>query len=423
MKIVIVNYRYFISGGPERYMFNIMDILQQNGHEVIPFSVKHDLNTWSEYSEYFCDPIGTGAEIYGHEYKRDLKTVCQVTMRMIYSFEAKRKFKKLLSVVKPDLVYVLQFQNKLSCSVIDVAYEMGIPIVQRISDFGHICIDNIFYHYQTQTVCERCLTGSKWNAIRWKCANNSYINSLIKAIALKVQDLRKIKRKIDAFIIPASFTVTKFVEFGVPKKNIYNIPTFFNLAKELPANVSYEDFFLYVGRVDPDKGLMTLVNAFINTPYRLVIVGFSMDGYDEVIKEYLKDKKHNITFTGKLDFKQMIPYLQSCLCTICPSEWYDNFPNSVLESYAFEKPVLASRIGSLRDLIVNNETGLHFEAGDSRDILEKVEYIYNNPTEAQRMGKNSYTKLIKEYSSQLHYNRLIDVFHETVKRKASKATT
>ena len=40
MKIILVNYRYFISGGPERYYFNIKEILEKNGHEVIPFSVK-----------------------------------------------------------------------------------------------------------------------------------------------------------------------------------------------------------------------------------------------------------------------------------------------------------------------------------------------------------------------------------------------
>jgi len=414
MKIILVNYRYFISGGPERYMFNVMELLKNNGHEVIPFSVAHNSNVDSAYKDYFCSAIGTGEDIYGHEYKNNIKTIVKVCFRMLYSFEAKKKLKKLIKDVQPDIVYVLQFQNKLSCSVIDAAYESNIPVVQRISDFAHICIDNIFYHYQTQKVCELCLNGSKINAIRKKCANDSYINSILKVLALKVQDIRRTTKKINSFIIPSLFTTSKFIEFGIPENKIHYIPTFFNNPNNSLSGISYGDYFIYVGRVDPDKGLFTLIKAFVNTPYKLIIIGFSMEGYDLILKDYLKDKKHNIVFTGKLDFSEIIPYLQSCLCMICPSEWYDNFPNSVLESYAYEKAVLASNIGSLKDMVVENETGLHFETGNPQSLINCVEYIYNHKEEAVRMGKNSYKKLLSEYSSQLHYSRLIHAFEETI---------
>jgi len=414
MKIVLVHYRYFVSGGPERYMFNITDILKSHGHEVIPFSVKHNKNHQNDYEDYFLEPIGTGDEVYGHEYKKDFKTVSKVLSRMIYSFEAKRKFKELLAKQRPDLVYVLQYQNKISCSVIDAAYDMKIPIVQRISDFGHICIDNIFYHYQTKTVCEACLKGSKFNAIKKKCANNSLVNSMIKVLALKIQDIRKTRDKISSYIIPAKFTVEKFEEFGVSADKIYNIPTFFNPKNELGKVIQYNDYFVYVGRVDPDKGLFTLVNAFKDTNKKLVIIGSSIEGYDQYLKDYLGDEHPNIVFTGNLEFDAIRPYLEHCICTICPSEWYDNFPNAVLESYAYDKAVIASYIGSLKDLVTHKDTGLHFEAANVESLKEAVDYMYNNREEAARMGKNSYQKLITEYSSELHYSRLMNVFTKTI---------
>lgn len=417
MKIVLVNYRYFVSGGPERYMFNITDLLTKNGHEVIPFSVKHNKNTPTPYEEYFLDPIGTGDEIYGHEYKKDFATVAKVTSRMIYSFEAKRKMTRLLKEVKPDLVYVLQFQNKISCSVIDAAYDLKIPVIQRISDFAHICVDNIFYDYQKQRICEKCLHGSKWNAVANKCSSNSYPNSILKALALKVQDFRRTRDKITSFIIPANFTVSKFVDFGVPAEKITHIPTFFNMKKDAAQNVTYDDYLLYVGRVDPDKGLLTLVKAFENTPYKLTIVGSSTDGYDDFLKDYLKDKKHNITFTGKLDFPAISKYLESCLCTLCPSEWYDNLPNAVLESYAFKKAVIASDLGSLKDLIVSNETGIHFTPGSVEALRKAIQYMVDNRDKAIRMGETAYDRLVTDYSSQLHYNRLIEAFEQVVGKK------
>ncbi len=418
MKIVLVNYRYFISGGPERYMFNIMEILENNGHEIIPFSVKHNKNVYSKYEKYFLDPIGTGDEIYGHEYKNNISTIIKAISRVIYSFEAKQKMKRLLLQEKPDLVYVLQFQNKISCSVIDAAYELKVPVVQRISDFGHICIDNIFYHYQSKVICESCLHGSKWNAIIKKCSNNSYLNSIVKTIALKVHDYRKIREKITSFIIPAHFTVSKFVEFGVPIEKINLIPTFFDLKNNKSQQVEYQDYFLYVGRVDPDKGLLTLVKAFINTPYKLIIVGSSIEGYDDYLKEYLKDKNHNITFTGQLKFSDISEYLKTCLCTLCPSEWYDNLPNAVLESYAYKKAVIASDLGSLKDLIIEGETGVHFIPGDVSSLKSRIEFIASNPEIAVEMGNRSYSILQTGYSSQFHYQMLMEVFERVIADKS-----
>jgi glycosyltransferase involved in cell wall biosynthesis len=420
MKIAIVHYRYFISGGPERYLFNIMDTLKKNGHQVIPFSVKHNDNFPSEYENYFLDPIGTGSEIYGYEYKKNFKTIFQAISRVIYSFKAKRQFEKLLEDTKPDLVYILQFQNKISCSVIDAAYKKKIPIVQRISDFGHICIDNILYRYDKKTVCEACLTGSKLNAIKYKCANDSYINSAIKVLALKVHDYLKIREKISSFIFPSNFTAFKFQEFGIPKEKINHIPTFFNELNNNENLIYYNDYFLYVGRVDPDKGLLALVKAFVNTPYKLTIIGFSIEGYDDFLKKYLKDKNHNITFTGKLEFSEISKYLETCLCTVCPSEWYDNMPNAVLESFAFKKAVIASKIGSLQDLITNKKTGLHFETGNVEDLRQRISYMFSNKEEAKQMGENAYNELISKYSVTNHYKQLMNVFNSAIDIKRKK---
>lgn len=153
-----------------------------------------------------------------------------------------------------------------------------------------------------------------------------------------------------------------------------------------------------------------MVKAFEGTDYKLVIIGSSSDSYDDFIKQYLADRKNNITFLGKLDFPEIKKYLQSCLCTICPSECYDNMPNTVLESYGYRKTVIASRLGALIDLVPENETGLNFTAGDHLDLRSKMEYLFANKDEAIRMGEKAKDKLLVEYSENLHYERLIHLF-------------
>ena len=145
---------------------------------------------------------------------------------------------------------------------------------------------------------------------------------------------------------------------------------------------------------------------------RLVIIGSSADDYDAKMKEYLVGKIHNIEFLGQMSFDQIKPYLEKCLCTICSSEWYENFPNSALESFAFYKSIIASDIGSLRELVTNEETGLLFEVGNANSLRDALIKMYNNPDLARAWGLNGYNKLVDKFSSQLHYHKLLNVFRE-----------
>ena len=120
MKILLVNYRYFISGGPERYYFNIKEILERHGHEVIPFSVKSSRNLSNGYEGYFLDIVDD--EVYFAQAKKKTpRMILKSFTRMFYSFEAKRKMRQLIRDTHPDLVYVMQMHNKISPSIVDAA--------------------------------------------------------------------------------------------------------------------------------------------------------------------------------------------------------------------------------------------------------------------------------------------------------------
>ena len=406
MKIVLVNYRYFISGGPERYYFNIKEILERNGHEVIPFSIKSSRNLPHDYDQYFLDIVDD--EVYFAQAKKSLKVVLKSFSRMFYSFEAKRKFESLLKAVQPDLVYIMQYHNKISPSIIDAARNLHIPVIHRISDFQYMCPNALFYN-DAKGVCEDCLKGKRWSCVKYKCVLNSTIYSGIKMVAKWLHDAMKVTKKIDAFVVPSSFTLKKLNEYGIPMNKLYHIPTFFNLKDTNPA-VKYEPFVLFVGRIEKQKGLMTLVKTFEGTDYNLKIIGFSNDGYEDELKAYLNGKQHHIEFLGKKTFEEIVPYLKSCLCTVVPSEWYDNFPNVILESFAYKKAVIATDFGSLPELVKDNVTGLTFNYADITDFREKVGYMFSHPDAARKMGEAGFKDIATIYSSQQHYEQLMELF-------------
>ena len=411
MKIALVNYRYFISGGPERYYFNIKEILEKQGHEIIPFSIKSSRNLPNDYEKYFLDIVDD--EVYFAQAKKSLKVVFKSFTRMFYSFEAKRKFKQLLKDTRPDLVYIMQYHNKISPSIIDAAQSLNIPIIHRISDFQYMCPNALFYN-DMKGVCEDCLKGKPLSCVKYKCVLNSTVYSAIKAAAKGLHDSMEVHKKINAFVVPSSFTLGKLNEYGIPNEKLNHIPTFFNLKEENPI-VEYKPFVLFVGRIEKQKGLMTLVKAFEGTDYNLKIIGFSNDGYENELKNHLQGKKHNIEFLGKMSFEKIVPYLKSCLCTVVPSEWYDNFPNVILESFAYKKAVVATDFGSLPELVHNHQTGLTFNYADEEDLRDKISYLFEHQDEARTMGEEGFRNILSHYSPNEHYKQLIRLFETILK--------
>lgn len=426
MRILLVNYRYFISGGPERYYFNIKEILERNGHEVIPFSVKSSRNVPNDYEKYFLDIVDD--EVYFAQAKKKTpKMILKSFTRMFYSFEAKKKMKQLISDTKPDLVYIMQMHNKISPSIVYAAKEMKVPVIHRISDFQYMCPNALFYNDRIG-VCEDCLKGKRMSCVKYKCVLNSPVYSGIKMMAKWMHDTMKVHKRIDAFVVPSEFTLGKLHEYGIPMEKLNHIPTFFNL-KEVNPEVEYKPFVLFVGRIEKQKGLMTLVKAFETIPYELKIIGFSNDGFEDELKQYLGrpingdlnveettayGKNGNIHFLGRKKFEDIVPYLKSCMCTVVPSEWYDNFPNVVLESYAYKKAVIATDFGSLQYMVDEGNTGMKFRYADLDDLRRCVSYMIEHPEEAMTMGEKAYHLIETKYSPESHYNKLIELMNKVI---------
>lgn len=335
---------------------------------------------------------------------------------MIYSYEAKNCFKKLLRDVKPDLVYILYFQAKISCSIVQAAHEMNVPIVQRISDYSLLCPCSIFFNQKDCHICELCVQKTKWYSVKNKCVYNSPLYSFIKALAIDVQNFVGVRKKIAKFIFPSSYTMSKFEDNGFEKSKLVHIPTLFNdntLRTDLPRE--YKPFALFIGRTDPDKGLMTLLDAFIDTGFNLKIIGFSsVDGYYEKLKKHVEGKRHNIEFLGKMEFEQMQEYLSKCLFTVVPSEWYDNLPNTILESYAMHKCVVATNVGSLTENVVDCETGMLFKYKDVKDLREKITFLFEHPETAEKYGHNARKLINTKFSIENHVQSVLNVFKQVV---------
>lgn len=417
MKILLVNYRYFISGGPEKYMFNIKTLLEENGHEVFPFSIHSSKNIETEYSKYFVEPIGDRNAVYFDEVKKTPKSIWQMLTRSIYSLEVKKAIKKEIEDLHPDLVYIIHFVNKLSPSVITGAKEKGVPVVLRLSDYFILCPRFDFLY--KKRICEDCLTEGYGACVKKRCVKNSLFASLVRVISMRIHKFLKVYDKVDVFITPSKFLKNKLIENGYDKSKIRCIPTFTESNDSFSNTIG--DYGLYFGRITEEKGVETIVRAFEKLPSKkLKIVGD--DTTDEAIKlkEYVrKNNLTNIEFTGFKSGNELESIINESRYTIIPSIWYDNLPNTALESFVHFKPVIASNIGSLPELVYDGYNGYLFEPGNSEDLREKIELLCHDET-VRKMGINSKAVLENRFSPEVHYTSLLRVFYEAEAKKGKK---
>jgi glycosyltransferase involved in cell wall biosynthesis len=408
MRILIVNYRYFISGGPEKYMFNVKKLLEDNGHEVIPFSVHSNKNVETEYSKFFVEPIGSRDNTYFDEVKKTPKTIWQMLTRSIYSVEVEKALRREIKAVKPDLVYIIHFVNKLSPSVIMGAKKEGVPVVLRLSDYFLLC-PRFDFLYQKK-ICEDCLTCGYRSCIKKRCVKGSLFASVIRVFSMKVHSAMNIYKNVDAFITPSEFLKNKLVANGFDENKIHCIPTF-TISKTEVDEPIIGSYGLYFGRITEEKGVETVVKAYEELlDHILKIVGD--DTTDEAIrlKKYVNEHNmNNVEFVGFKSGIELENIIKEARFTLIPSIWYDNLPNTALESFQYSKPVIASNIGSLPELVTDGYNGYLFDVGDVKQLSDRIKRLDNSQLVAA-MGANSCKRLESKFSPELHYAEIMSVF-------------
>ncbi len=410
MRILLVNYRYFISGGPEKYMFNIKKMLEDNGHEVIPFSIHSNKNVEAEYSRYFVEPIGSRDATYFEECKKTPRVIWQMLSRSIYSVEVEKAIRKEIEEVKPDLVYIIHFVNKLSPSVIRGAKKMGKPVVLRLSDYFLLC-PRFDFMYEKKP-CEECLHKGYRTCIQRRCVKGSLFASLVRVMSMKIHSLMNIYKDVDAFITPSEFLKNKLVDNGFDREKINCIPTF-TASKSEVGEPRIGEYGLYFGRITEEKGVETVVQAFEMLPDRHVkIMGDPTTEEAKRLIRYVEEKNlQNIEFVGFKSGVELEEIIKGSRYTLIPSVWYDNLPNTALESFQYSKPVIASNIGSLPELVLDGVNGYLFEAGNAQDLRDKVLKLGDDRL-VDTMGRASRSRLEEKFAPKTHYDALMGVFSQ-----------
>ena len=409
MRVLTVNKFFYRRGGAETALFDLIQLLERHGHEAIPFAMEDPANLPSQYSDYFVSNVELRQEVSPRTtlYPRSWATAG----RILYSREAERKMEALIKRTEPDIAHIHNIYHQLSPSILRPLRKHRVPTVLTLHDYKLICPN---YSLVSQgAICERCKGHKYYQAVLRRCVKNSRLKSAICAIEAYVHRAWGIyDRGVQVYIAPSRFMKQKMVEFGLEDTRIVHVPNFL-MVDDYQPSASFDNYFIYSGRIEAIKGLATLLDAVgdsqMTSQFELRIAG---DGEERAALEtqIQATGATNVRFLGRLGSEELKSLLRGAMFSVVPSEWYENAPLSILEAYAYGKPVIASRIGGIPELVEDGRTGLLFEPGNAEDLRAKIEHLLTHPGETQKMGLNARKLAERAYGPDRHYRRLMAVY-------------
>jgi glycosyltransferase involved in cell wall biosynthesis len=410
MNILMVNWTWYPSGGDWTYVDTINRLYEANGHTIIPFSMKDERNEPTVYSKYFVDKI---------DYKelnkdKSLLNSLKVISKSLYSLEAKRNLKQLLSENKVDIAQLNNINNYLTPSIISVLKEHNIPIVWRILDYKLICPNTTFV--SGTDVCEECKVHKYYKCVAKKCKKNSHRASLIAALENYIYTASGYYNKVDMFSFQSNFTKNKFIEYGFDSGKTVIIGNPINYSTPTPIKPD-DKFILFFGRLEKLKGIYTLLSAMQEIPeIKLKIIGAGQE--DNQCLSFINE--HNLTnveFLGSRWGAELEKVLRQALFVVVPSEWYEPSPYAILQTLSFGKPVIGSRMGGIADLIKDGYNGFLVAPKDPVELANKIRLLWNDENKIDEFGINALKTVAENHSQENYYSKSMDVFEALLRNK------
>jgi glycosyltransferase involved in cell wall biosynthesis len=324
-----------------------------------------------------------------------------------YSPWGRRWMRDQIADVRPDIVHVHNHFPRLSPSIYDACRDAGVPVVHTLHNFRISCAAGTFV--REGRACEQCLTGSPYQAVGYRCYRGSTLGSL--ALATMIDHHRRAgtyARKVDRFIALTEFARSKYIAAGVPADRIIVKP---NTAPDPgPADPTKPRHGgLYVGRLSPEKGVAHLVEAWRGLDYPLRVVGTG-----PIAADLAAHAPSTITFLGSIDRAEVRAEMAQAAFLIVPSTCYEGFPMVIAEAYACGLPVLASRIGSLAEVVVPGVTGQVFEPEDSASLATMLRQTIANPEQLTRLGNGARMIYDRHYSGTVVLEQLLEIYRQVV---------
>ncbi len=384
-RVLLVHNFYQQPGGEDQVFAAEGRMLERYGHTVIRYTQHNDAVAAMSPAE-----LAT-ATIWNRTVQQELAT--------------------LIERERPHLVHFHNTFLLVSPAAYQVVQAYGIPVVQTLHNFRLICPAAVLQ--RNAQPCHLCVglpvaVPGVWHA----CYRNSRPQSAVVAAMLAVHRWRRTwQREVDVLIALSHFARQQFLAGGLPAARVVVKPNFLN---EDPGVVLHPgDEVIYAGRLAAGKGLPTLVQAWaagldrLGIPLHIIGDGPLRGELEQMIAAA---GLQHVTLLGYRPHAEVVQRVQRARVLVFPSEFYENFPMSLVEAFACGTPVVATRRGSTAEIITSSGAGVLFAPGDAADLAAQVRRVWQDADLWQRLRQHGRTAYEQHYTEARNYRRLRAIY-------------
>ncbi|MBD3228722.1 MAG: glycosyltransferase [Candidatus Lokiarchaeota archaeon] len=368
-------------GGIQNYIYSISTFLASKGHNVKVFR-RASTNFRIQNGNYNC------LEIYG------IKTIHNALFStFLFSLKVIRKINKL---VKKGEIEIIHVNSRVNATILRFFFP-HIPFIFTEHNWDIIYAP---IGYATSPLLYYSLLFFELFSLNF----SSVIICLSRFLCSRIRSLINFEKKNTRLKqLPNTINEMLINESSPP----------------LNDELSTEKYFLYIGRLEKEKNLSTLIKTFATTfsdtnKIKLYIIGTG--SLNEYLTKLISDQGaiDRIFIKDKLSNKKKNSYLKNCLCLVLPS-FYEVMPTVILEAYALRKPVIASNIAPHRELVRNKITGYLFNPNKEDNLAEMLNKMNDN--NSNMMGMKAYKIFKKTYSVKNIGEKLVSIYKRTIYEK------
>lgn len=377
---------------------------QQPGGEDVVFAAEKDMLSAKVHDVYQYSK--SNSEIDGYSFFQKLF----LSLNLSHSYCGKSELSNLVIKKQFDILHVHNFFPLLSPSVFYTTTHSPTANVLTLHNFRLLCANA--YLFREGHICEDCIGKSLYHSLKYKCYRNSRIATF--ALARMVEKHKKMQtwqKEIDAYICLTEFSRQKFVQGGWPADRLYIKPNF--LEFDPGFQITSGEYFLFIGRLEQVKGAQLLPHVAGQVSQPINIIG------QGPLAESLRNVR-NLNYLGQSDRQSVIKKISGTTALVFPSILYETFGLSIIEAFACAKPVIASRLGAMAELIQDGVTGLLFEPGSAEDLAKKMNWAIEHPEEMKQMGLNARREYERKYTAETNYKILIEIYQAAIENKKKR---
>ncbi|HYD42339.1 MAG TPA: glycosyltransferase [Anaeromyxobacter sp.] len=386
MKVLQVHNRYRSSApsGEDAVVLHERELLRAHGVEVVTYERRND------------DIVGfTG--------------LLRTAVDTVWSASARREVAQLIRRERPDVAHFHNVWYSISASALQACHDAGVPVALTLHNYRMFCANGVLL--RGGRVCEACVGRLPWPGLLHGCFRSRLFTVPVVTAQLAHRLRATWTGRVGAFIALSEFARGKFIECGLPAERIFVKPNF--LARPPPEPGPDAGYGLFLGRLSREKGVDVLLRALRAVPYRTKIVG------DGPLRAELEARREewglrHVQFTGQLPWDDCQELLSRASFLVVPSICYENFPMVIAEAYACGRPVLASRLGALPELVHHGRTGLLFEAGDADALADALRRLAEDPEQRRSLGAQARRECEERFGPARNLELLMGVYRRAM---------